>query len=62
MSAKSKKPTRPRCHLGGYATSTTTDGRPSFSCTRCGHTWSCGKSGGMYLRPSAPKADLGGEA
>lgn len=39
----------PRCHVGGYSqTVAPGDGRPLFVCTRCGHTWSCGKDGGEY--------------
>ena len=43
-----KHPRCPFCALGGYRQGTAYDGRPMFTCERCGHVWSQGKSGGKY--------------
>jgi len=40
----------PRCKIGGYKQDRASDGRPSFECTRCGHVWTCGYSGGIYAQ------------
>lgn len=32
-----------RCLVGGITISTAWDGRPMFTCTRCGHQWTEGK-------------------
>ena len=47
----------PRCLIGGYEQSYTTQylpgrNRPRFTCTNCGHGWSEGITGGQsLLRP-----------
>jgi len=38
----------PRCIKGGYAQDIALDGRPRFTCSRCGHYWTCGKDGREY--------------
>lgn len=47
-----KKTTRPvcgRCHHPGFRLLKADDGRPRFTCDKCGNTWTCGLSGGEYL-------------
>jgi hypothetical protein len=53
MSEKRKRRKRRRCQrclLGGYEQGWNPYTlRPSFRCTRCGETWTCGLSGGEWL-------------
>lgn len=45
-----KHPRCPACLLGGYTQRPRwDDGRPAFRCGRCGHEWSCGKTGRDYF-------------
>lgn len=46
-----RKPRCPRCRTGGYTQGKALDGRPRFTCTQCGNTWTAGKSGGEYTLP-----------
>ncbi len=45
---KIRKPRCPRCRKGGYQQGKAWDGRPRFTYTLCGNTWTNGKSGGEY--------------
>lgn len=46
-----RRPNCKRClHRGFDIVAPALDGRPRFKCQRCDNTWSCGKSGGVYLR------------
>lgn len=38
-----------RCLVGGYTTGTAPDGRPLFTCTACGFSWTCGADGGQFV-------------
>lgn len=31
------------------------DGRPKFICTRCRNTWTCGQSGGIFIKSKFTK-------
>lgn len=45
----------PRCRSSGYDTTPPVEGdsdRPSFKCTTCGHYWTYGKTGGIYMELS----------
>jgi hypothetical protein len=55
---RTKPPRCPACLIGGYRLADEwdcggarlgADGRPRFICTRCGHEWTCGATGGEYL-------------
>lgn len=50
------KPKCPSCHRGGFSQSEAADGRPQFECGHCGHTWTCGLTGGMYARLTARRS------
>lgn len=39
----------PACNVGGYTRGAAEDGRPQFTCTRCDHVWTSGKSGKPYI-------------
>lgn len=40
----------PRCkHRGFKAGAAPADGRPEFTCTSCGYSWTCGKDGGGFM-------------
>lgn len=43
------KPGCPRCHAVDYKQETAPDGRPLFRC-HCGHSWTCGRDGGEYVK------------
>ena len=48
-------PRCPRCGHPEYSQDyATDDGRPRFTCSDCGHAWTAGKSGGVYLRLPGP--------
>lgn len=46
----------PHCLTGGYQTiyfpheQAAPDGRPTFICTQCKRSWTCGQSGGEWLQ------------
>jgi transposase-like protein len=40
----------PRCKHPEFTKGKAFDGRPDFQCTACGHSWTCGHSGGEYLK------------
>lgn len=42
----------PRCAKGGFTSHTdqTLDGRPRFKCEYCKNTWTCGKTGGPWMK------------
>jgi ribosomal protein S27AE len=55
-----KKTTRPvcgRCRHPGFRLSMAEDGRPRFTCDKCGNTWTCGLSGGEYLAHAMPREE-----
>jgi predicted Zn finger-like uncharacterized protein len=47
----------PKCKAPGYVKldeRAVESNRPEFKCTSCGHTWSFGKSGGVYATMLEP--------
>lgn len=40
----------PKCKHPEFFVGKAGDGRPDFLCTSCGHSWTCGHSGGEFLR------------
>lgn len=42
------KPRCPTCHHPDYTTGIAADGRPCFTCVKCGRWWTCGKDGGEW--------------
>lgn len=52
---RTTRPARcPRCRKGGYTQGKADDGRPRFTCSACGNTWTCGKDGGEFTLPGRP--------
>lgn len=48
----------PSCRLGGFKQrKSPIDGMPSFACTRCFHSWTAGKDGGLYALAAAMRSD-----
>ena len=49
MNSTGKHPKCPQCRVSGYTQGVAPDGRPKFTCQRCGYWWTNGKDGGEYL-------------
>jgi transposase-like protein len=47
----------PACRKGGFKLGWAFDGRPEFKCTLCDNTWTCGHSGGEYLKYAAKEKE-----
>ncbi len=60
MSSARDRPKKPRCgrclHPGYDVDRKTHDGRPRFTCQRCGEWWTAGKDGGEWATPKARAA------
>jgi hypothetical protein len=50
------KPRCQRCLHPDYTQDRAIDGRPRFTCRRCGARWTCGQSGGRWAVAKAREA------
>ncbi len=50
MKNRPRKPHCPRCKHTGFRLSKAVDGRPLFTCDKCGEWWTNGHSGEPYIQ------------